>query len=273
MWCQSYCQLSAPVHPSYAAANSAFQIVTVPCKPKSCLSSRANCPLQAQELPSDAALQNGQDVDQPSSLTPTFLLQLPTLPFKSCRLSLTTPKACLSNRADCPLQPKSCLSMLPCRMGRMLIRMVCSRDFSLGSNILPAVSLIWGTIFSRCSSCQPTYVLLGLIVSCTILTGMASWLLQPVSMSTDDDLLMQVWVMKPYMADPIWLCDPGPYPNCQTLFGSVTLLTCMAVSVLQFACDLDMIGLLYMAYPSGCRHKYILLSWLRSYPVKGHRLV
>lgn len=82
------------------------------------------------------------------------------------------------------------------RMGRMLIRMVCSRDFSLGSNILPAVSLIWGTIFSRCSSCQPTYVLLGLIVSCTILTGMASWLLQPVSMSTDDDLLMQVWLQQ-----------------------------------------------------------------------------
>lgn len=82
------------------------------------------------------------------------------------------------------------------RMGRMLIRMVCSRDFSLGSNMLPAVSLIWGTIVSRCSSCQPTYVLLGLIVCCTILTCMASWLLQPVSMSTDDDLLMQVWLQQ-----------------------------------------------------------------------------
>ncbi len=180
-----------------------------------CLSARASCPLQTQKLPFDAALQDGQDI-------------------------------CLSTRAECPLQtqklpcrmgrmfafqlvptapykPKSCLSMLPCRMGRMLIRMVCSRDFSLGSNMLPAVSLIWGTIISRCSSCQPTYVLLGLIVCCTILTCMASWLLQPVSMSTDDDLLMQVWAIKPYMSDPVWLCDPGPYPICHTLFGCVTL--------------------------------------------------
>ncbi|DBA79451.1 TPA: hypothetical protein ACH3X2_007723 [Trebouxia sp. C0005] len=82
------------------------------------------------------------------------------------------------------------------RMGRMLIRMVCSRDFSLGSNMLPAVSLVWGTVFSRCSSCQPTYVVLGLIVCCTILTCMSSRLLQPVSMSTDDDLLMQVWLQQ-----------------------------------------------------------------------------
>ena len=44
------------------------------------------------------------------------------------------------------------------------------------------------------------------IVCCTILTCLASWLLQPVSMSTGDDLLMQVWVVKPCMSDPIWLC-------------------------------------------------------------------
>jgi len=136
VWCQTYCQPSVSVHPPYAAAKPAFQVV-------------------------------------------------PTVPYKT----------------------KSCLSILPCRMGRMLIRMVCSRDFSLGSNMLPAMSLIWATIVSRCSSCQPTYLLLGLIVCCTILTCMASWLLQPVSMSTDDDLLMQVWAI-PYMSDPIWLCDP-----------------------------------------------------------------
>ncbi|KAL0040544.1 hypothetical protein WJX77_010258 [Trebouxia sp. C0004] len=82
------------------------------------------------------------------------------------------------------------------RMGRMLIRMVCSRDFSLGSNMLPTVSLIWGTLASHCSSCQPIYVLLALIVCCTLLTSMASWLLQPVSMFTDDDLLMQVWLQQ-----------------------------------------------------------------------------
>ena len=44
----------------------------------------------------------------------------------------------------------------------------------------------------------------------------------------------------------------------------------MAVSLLQLTCDLDVIGLLHMAYPNGCRHKLILLSWLRPYPVKGH---
>jgi len=129
--------------------------------------------------------------------------QTPKLPFDSCRLSLTSPTAAFRVVPNAPYKPKSCLSMLSCRMGRMLIRMVCSRDFSLGSNMLPAVSLIWGTIIARCSSCQPTYVVLGLIVSCTILTSMASWLLQPVSMSTDDDLLMQVWVVKPCMSDPV----------------------------------------------------------------------
>jgi len=34
-----------------------------------------------------------------------------------------------------------------------------------------------------------------------------------------------------------------------------------------------MIGLVYKAYPDGCRHKYTYLPRLRPYPVRGHRLL
>ena len=77
-------------------------------------------------------------------------------------------------------------------MGRMLIRLISSTQLSTGSTLLPFISLIIVTVQSRCPSCQPNYVLLGLIVSGTILMGMGSVLMHPKSNSTDDDILMQV---------------------------------------------------------------------------------
>ncbi len=87
---------------------AAFQIVpTAPHKPKSCFSNCANCPLQTQRLPFEscqlcltnqklpvnAALQDGQDVDQPSvSLHPSYAAAnsafqiLPTVPFQPQKL-------------------------------------------------------------------------------------------------------------------------------------------------------------------------------------------
>jgi len=40
----------------------------------------------------------------------------------------------------------------------------------------------------------------------------------------------------------------------------------------QPAISLVVIGLVYKAYPDGCRHKHTLLPRLRPYPVRGHRL-
>ena len=74
----------------------------------------------------------------------------------------------------------------------MLIRMVSSSQLSTGSTLLPFITLILYTLESRCPSCQPNFLLLALIISCTILLGLGSVLIQPKSSSTDDDILMQV---------------------------------------------------------------------------------
>ena len=37
--------------------------------------------------------------------------------------------------------------------------------------------------------------------------------------------------------------------------------------------SLVVIGLVYKAYPDGCRHKYAFLPRLRPCPVRGHRLL
>lgn len=79
-----------------------------------------------------------------------------------------------------------------CRMGRMLIRMVSSNQLATGTTMLPFITLIIATVQEPCPSCQPNYMLLGLIVSYTILLGLGSVLLHPKSSSNDDDILMQV---------------------------------------------------------------------------------
>lgn len=74
----------------------------------------------------------------------------------------------------------------------MLIRMVSSSQLATGTTLLPFISLIIGTLLQPCPSCQPNYLLLGLIVSYTMLAGLGSVLIHPKSTSTDDDILMQV---------------------------------------------------------------------------------
>jgi hypothetical protein len=44
-------------------------------------------------------------------------------------------------------------------------------------------------------------------------------------------------------------------------------------SLLFLALGLVVIGLVYKAYPDGCRHKYTFLPRLRPYPVRGHQLL
>ncbi|KAL3158681.1 hypothetical protein ABBQ32_011423 [Trebouxia sp. C0010 RCD-2024] len=82
------------------------------------------------------------------------------------------------------------------RMGRILIRMVSSSQVSTGSTLLPFISLVVATLQSRCLSCQPNYIILGLLVSCTVMLGLGSFLIHPKSRSTDDDILMQVWLQR-----------------------------------------------------------------------------
>ena len=77
-------------------------------------------------------------------------------------------------------------------MGRMLIRMVSSNQLATGTTLLPFITLIIASVQQPCPSCQPSYMLLGLIVSYTILVGLGSVLLHPKSSSNDDDILMQV---------------------------------------------------------------------------------
>lgn len=74
----------------------------------------------------------------------------------------------------------------------MLIRMVSSSQLATGTTLLSFVSLLIATLQERCPSCQPNYLLLGLIVSYTMLAGLGSVLIHPKSTSTDDDILMQV---------------------------------------------------------------------------------
>ncbi len=74
----------------------------------------------------------------------------------------------------------------------MLIRMVCSRDLGLGTNLLPLASLILATVTRRCSSCEPNYLLLAAVLQATSLLTMASILIQPKSCSTDESIFLQV---------------------------------------------------------------------------------
>ena len=73
----------------------------------------------------------------------------------------------------------------------MLIRMVCSRDLGLGSNIVPYTTLIVASLEQGCPSCQSNYILLGLLVQCSILMSMSSLLMRPMSRATDDEVAMQ----------------------------------------------------------------------------------
>lgn len=79
-----------------------------------------------------------------------------------------------------------------CRLGRILCRMDASQDLGLGASFLPKVALLLATLNTACPGCQPNYLLLALVMSSTLYIGMASRLLQPVSQSTDDGVLMQV---------------------------------------------------------------------------------
>lgn len=76
----------------------------------------------------------------------------------------------------------------------MLTRMVCSRDLGIGSNLIPASTLVIVSVteYYVCISCQPSYTLLGLIVQLGILMSMSSILVYPSSQSSDEDILMQV---------------------------------------------------------------------------------
>ena len=73
----------------------------------------------------------------------------------------------------------------------MLIRMACSRDLGLGSNIVPYSTLFIASISDTCPSCQPNYILLGLIVQSSVLMAMGSYLVHPLSQSAEDDIVMQ----------------------------------------------------------------------------------
>lgn len=86
------------------------------------------------------------------------------------------------------------MCVIESRMGRMLIRMVCSRDVGIGSNLVPYTTLVVAAVteYYTCASCQQQYILLGLIVQCSMLMSMGSILVQPRSQSSDDDILMQV---------------------------------------------------------------------------------
>lgn len=76
----------------------------------------------------------------------------------------------------------------------MLIRMVCSRDLGIGSNLVPYTTLVVAAVteYYNCASCQQQYILLGLTVQCSMLMSMGSILVQPRSQSSDEDIMMQV---------------------------------------------------------------------------------
>ncbi|KAL3161314.1 hypothetical protein ABBQ38_009668 [Trebouxia sp. C0009 RCD-2024] len=84
------------------------------------------------------------------------------------------------------------------RMGRMLIRMVCSRDLGIGSNLVPYTTLVVAAVteYYNCASCQQQYILLGLTVQCSMLMSMGSILVQPRSQSSDEDIMMQAWLQR-----------------------------------------------------------------------------
>ena len=87
----------------------------------------------------------------------------------------------------------------------MLIRMVCSRDLGLGSNIVPYTTLIIASLEQGCPSCQPNYILLGLLVQCSMLMSMSSLLMRPMSHATDDEITMQVQKKKCF--DVLTVCN------------------------------------------------------------------
>ena len=79
--------------------------------------------------------------------------------------------------------------------------MVCSRDLGLGSSIVPYTTLLIASLIQACPSCQPNYILLGLIVQSSSLVCMASLLMQPMARSSESDITMQVTVTWS------WTCD------------------------------------------------------------------
>ena len=87
-------------------------------------------------------------------------------------------------------------------MGRLLIRMACSSDLGLGSNLVATVTLIMATTTRRCSSCTPNYLMISLVLETTTLLTMASRLIQPKSCSTDESVFLQVGLHL-----PLWHCE------------------------------------------------------------------
>ena len=92
------------------------------------------------------------------------------------------------------------------------MRMAGSRDLGIGSNLLPYSILLVSAVMDYevfCVSCQPSYVLLGLIIQGSISMSMASILVCPKTHCYSDDSLMQVG----YLVYVLHIPSPHPHPK------------------------------------------------------------
>ena len=65
-------------------------------------------------------------------------------------------------------------------------------------------------------------------------------------------------------------CYPGLYPPGKL---DLSMLSSAGVACVRFLYYSVVIGLLYMAHPDGCQHKFTFQPRPRPYPMRGHRLL
>ena len=129
----------------------------------------------------------------------------------------------------------------------MLMRMAGSRDLGIGSNLVPYSFLLVAAVidYYTCVSCQPSYLLLGLIIQCSASMSMASILVCPKSHSDDADIVMQV-CHQAYI-DPTFL--PSFLPSSLPYSHTVPCFQMQYLHVTVPACH-PVVTVLYRNHPT-----------------------